>query len=179
MVHVYTGDGKGKTTAALGSIVRMLGYGKDVCLIQFMKKDVKYGEITFLKWLRELQLNKGKAYNKVDIFQFGTDKLIEPGNPSAIDLDQAQEAIAKALSVLAKNRYSLIVLDEINVAVAWGLIDLADQLKLFDIKTQAEIIMTGRSAHPHIIERADLVTEMKEMKHYYQKGIKARKGIEY
>ncbi len=168
MIQIYTGDGKGKTTAALGMIIRMLGYGKKVCLIQFMKKNCTYGEIRFL----------GKN-EQVDIFQYGTDKLIEPGKPAAIDLDQAQEALTKAREVIISNKYSLVVLDEINVAVAWGLIDLNDQLKLFDIKTKAEIIMTGRSAHPQIIERADLVTEMKEIKHYYQQGIKARKGFEF
>ena len=168
MIQIYTGNGKGKTTASLGVTIRMLGYGKRVCLIQFMKKNDKYGEIQFLK-----------DQENIDIFQFGTDKLIEPGNPSAIDLDQAQEALAKAREVLKNGKYSLVVLDEINVAVAWGLIDLGDQLKLFDIKTKAEVIMTGRNAHPQIMERADLVTEMKEIKHYYQKGEKARKGIEF
>lgn len=168
MIHVYTGDGKGKTTAALGIIIRMLGYGKRVCLIQFMKKNVNYGEITFLK-----------VIDKIDIYQFGTDKLIEPGKPSAIDLEQAQEALAKSFEAIKSNKYHLVVLDEINVAQAWGLIDLGDQLKLLECGSKAEVIMTGRAAHPQIIDRADLVTEMKEIKHYYQKGIKARKGIEY
>ncbi len=168
MIQIYTGNGKGKTTAALGAISRMLGYGKSVCLIQFMKKDTKYGEINFFKEI-----------DNIDIYQFGTDKLIEPGKPSAIDLDQAQAALSKAYETIRKDRYQLIVLDEINVAVAWGLIDLKEQLKIFDIKTRAEIIMTGRLAHPQAIEKADLVTEMKEIKHYYQKGIKARKGYEY
>ncbi|MBW6516526.1 MAG: cob(I)yrinic acid a,c-diamide adenosyltransferase [Candidatus Cloacimonetes bacterium] len=168
MVQIYTGDGKGKTTAALGSIARMLGYGKRVCLIQFMKKNISYGEIRFYE---KIEL--------IDIFQFGTDKLIEPGHPSVIDFDEAQAALTKAREAINSNQYNLIVLDEINVAVAWGLIDLGDQIKLLDIKTQSEIIMTGRSAHPQIIEKADLVTEMKEVKHYYPKGVKARKGFEF
>jgi cob(I)alamin adenosyltransferase len=168
MIQIYTGNGKGKTTAALGVALRMLGYGKKVCLIQFMKKNVKYGEILFLK-----------ESDKVDIYQFGTDKLIEPGNPSVVDLTEAQAAIAKASEVIRKDRHDLIILDEINVAQAWGLIDLSEQLQLFEIKTSAEIIMTGRSAHPQVMEKAALVTEMKEIKHYYQNGIKARKGIEF
>jgi len=168
MTQIYTGEGKGKTTAALGLIIRMLGYKKKVCLIQFMKKNVEYGEIRFLS-----------KCEGIDIFQYGTDKLIEPGKPKEIDLDEARKAIDRAKRVVAGEEYDLIVLDEINVAVAWGLLKLEEQLELFDIESRSEIVMTGRGAHPEVIERADLASEMKEIKHYYQKGVIARKGIEY
>jgi|SRR5690554_4110505 cob(I)alamin adenosyltransferase len=168
MIQVYTGDGKGKTTAALGLIIRMLGYGKKVCLLQFMKKNVEYGEIRFLS-----------ECEGIDIFQYGTDKLIEPGKPKEIDLEEASKAIDHTREIIASNKYDLIVLDEINVAVAWGLLKLEEQLELFEIESRSEIIMTGRGAYPELVERADLVSEMKEIKHYYQKGIIARKGIEY
>ena len=168
MVHVYTGNGKGKTTAALGVALRMLGHKKRVCIIQFMKNNPEYGEIRFFDEIEG-----------IDIFQFGTKKHVKPEQPSAEDAVEAQSAFSLANEVLEANRYHLVIVDEINIAVAWGLIDLADQKRLMEITTKSELIMTGRSAHPDIIEMADLVTEMKEIKHYYQKNVKARKGIEF
>lgn len=168
MIQVYTGNGKGKTTAALGLIVRALGQGKKVCLIQFMKKDFLYGEIRFFSQQQDL-----------DIFQFGTDKLIDPNHPDKIDYSEASSAINKAVEVIQTRQYDIVVLDEINVAVKWGLIDLKEQLQLFELAGETEIIMTGRYASDTVIKKADLVTEMKEIKHYFGKGIKARPGIEY
>ncbi|HCX73896.1 MAG TPA: cob(I)yrinic acid a,c-diamide adenosyltransferase [Candidatus Cloacimonas sp.] len=168
MVHIYTGNGKGKTTAALGLIARSLGRGKQVCLIQFMKKNFEYGEIQFYSQQKNL-----------DIFQFGTDKLIEPNKPAAIDLEEAAAAYRKAKQVLKSQKYDLVVIDEINVAVSWGLLDLAKQLELMQLAGDAEVVMTGRYATDEAIEKADLVTEMREIKHYFSKGVKARKGIEF
>ncbi|MCK4312059.1 MAG: cob(I)yrinic acid a,c-diamide adenosyltransferase [Candidatus Cloacimonetes bacterium] len=168
MIHIYTGNGKGKTTAALGLIIRTLGNGKQVCLIQFMKKNFVYGEIKFLE-------NKPG----IDIFQFGTDQLVDPNNPDEIDFEEAKLGAEKAEEVLKSNKYDLIVIDEINVAVKWKLLPLEKQLELLDIKTDAEVIMTGRYAHVKVIEKADLVTEMLEIKHYFNEGIQARKGIEF
>ncbi|MCF7857744.1 MAG: cob(I)yrinic acid a,c-diamide adenosyltransferase [Candidatus Cloacimonetes bacterium] len=167
MIQVYTGNGKGKTTAALGLIVRALGCNKKVCLIQFMKKNFTYGEIQFLS-----------KQENMDIFQYGTTQLINPEKPDQIDFDEAMEAYRKCKEVLTSNQYDVIVIDEINIAVKWKLISWQKQLELMEFKTKAEIIMTGRDAHAKVIEKANLVTEMKNVKHYFRLGVEARKGIE-
>jgi len=168
MIQIYTGNGKGKTTASLGLIVRALGREKKVCLIQFMKKNFEYGEIKFLSKQKNL-----------DIFQFGTDKLVDPNNPAKIDFKEAEKAFQKCIEVIISKNYELIVIDEINVAVSWKLLPLEKQLELMGMKTKTEIIMTGRYATEEAIEKADLVTEMKEIKHYFNSGTPARKGIEF
>ncbi len=168
MIHIYTGNGKGKTTAALGLIIRALGNGKKVCLIQFMKKNFIYGEIKFLE-----------KQNNIDIFQFGTDQLIDPNNPDEIDFKEAELGYQKAKEILNSSKYDLIVIDEINVAIKWKLLPLEKQLELLDIKTDAEVVMTGRYASPEVIKRANLVTEMLEIKHYYHEGVQAREGVEF
>ncbi len=168
MIHIYTGNGKGKTTASLGLILRALGRDKKVCLIQFMKKNYEYGEIKFLQ-----------KCDNIDIFQFGTDKLIDPNNPAEIDFKEAELAVEKAEFVIKNGSYDLIVIDEINVAVSWKLIPLDKQLALMDIETESELVMTGRYVSDEAIEKADLVTEMKEIKHYYMQNVPARIGIEY
>jgi cob(I)alamin adenosyltransferase len=168
MIQIYTGNGKGKTTAALGLIIRALGSQKKVCLIQFMKKKFTYGEIRFLA-----------QQDGIDIFQFGTDKLIDPNQPAEIDFREAEKAFLKCREVITSQRYDLIVIDEINVAVSWKLLPLAKQLELLDLPSAAEIVMTGRYAEETVIAKADLVTEMKDIKHYFDSGIPARKGIEF
>lgn len=168
MIQIYTGNGKGKTTAALGLIIRALGHGWRVCLIQFMKKDFGYGEIEQLKKLPG-----------IDIYQFGTNQLIDPDNPAEIDYNEAEKAWKKARDMILSGNYDLIVLDEINVAVAWKLLPVSRQLELMALKAAAELVMTGRYADFAVLEKADLVTEMKEIKHYFQKGISAREGIEF
>jgi len=168
VIQIYTGNGKGKTTAALGLVIRALGRGKKVCIIQFMKKNFTYGEIVFLS-----------EQKNVKIFQFGTDKLIDPKKPKAIDIEEASKAIARSYNVIKEDKYDILVLDEINVAVEWRLITVDEQLKIFDMKPEMEIIMTGRYARKSVIDKADLVTEMKEVKHYYSQGLEARIGIEY
>jgi len=168
MIQIYTGNGKGKTTAALGLIVRALGREKKVCLIQFMKKNFEYGEIKFLS-----------KQENLDIFQFGTAQLVNPENPSKIDFEEAEQAYQKCKEVIAADKYDVIVIDEINVAVKWKLISLEKQIELMEMDTDAEIIMTGRYAKSEALHRASLVTEMKEIKHYFVLGVEARKGIEF
>ncbi len=169
MVQIYTGNGKGKTTAALGLILRALGREKKVCLIQFMKKNYTYGEILFFE----------KYSIPIDIYQFGTDQLVDPENPAEIDFKEAKAAIEKAFEVICSNQFDLVILDEINVAVKWNLITVEEQKKIFNLSTKSEIVMTGRYLSKEIAELADLVSEIKEVKHYFSNGINARKGIEY
>jgi len=168
MLHIYTGNGKGKTTAALGLICRSLGRGKKVCLIQFMKKNYEYGEIEFLQ-----------KQENITIIQTGTDQLVNPENPDQIDFDEAQIGYKAAKEAILSNKYDLIVIDEINVAVEWKLLEKEKQLELMEMPTQAEIIMTGRYASEEAILKANLVTEMREVKHYYNQGMEARKGVEF
>ena len=168
MVQIYTGNGKGKTTASLGLICRALGNNFKVCLIQFMKKNASYSEIKFLSGQQNL-----------DIFQFGTSKFVNPEKPEKVDITEAEKAFEKAKEILKSGEYDLVVIDEINVAVEWKLLPLEKQLELMDIKSRAEIVMTGRYAHPEVVKQAHLVTEMLEIKHYYTLGKDARKGIEF
>ncbi len=170
MLHVYTGNGKGKTTCALGLISRSLGRDNRVCLIQFMKKDASYGEIVFFK----------KQAN-IDIFQFGTDSLVDPNNPAKVDFSEAEIAYQHAKDAINGKAYNLIVIDEINVAVKWGLLSLEKQLELAQQARhmEQEVVMTGRYASAEIIKQADLVTEMTEIKHYWEAGVPARPGIEF
>jgi len=168
MIHIYTGNGKGKTTAALGLIIRALGNDKRICLIQFMKKNFVYGEIKFLE-----------KQNNIDVFQFGTDQLIDPNNPDEIDFKEAELGYKKAKEILNSGKYDLIVIDEINVAIKWKLLHLEKQLELMDIKTDAEVVMTGRYASPEVVKKANLVTEMLEIKHYFTEGVQAREGVEF
>ncbi|MDP8209939.1 MAG: cob(I)yrinic acid a,c-diamide adenosyltransferase [Candidatus Stygibacter australis] len=168
MIQVYTGNGKGKTTSSLGLIIRALGHNWRVCLIQFMKNDWSYGEIKTLSKLQGL-----------DIFQFGTKDFVNPKNPAAIDFQEAESGWAKAKEILISDKYQLVVLDEINVAVFMKLLSVEKQLELCDLAGKAELVMTGRYADEQVIARADLVTEMREQKHYFNQGVASRKGIEF
>ncbi|MFH0801223.1 MAG: cob(I)yrinic acid a,c-diamide adenosyltransferase [bacterium] len=169
MIHVYTGDGKGKTTAALGLALRAAGHDMKVCFIQFMK-GWAYGEVASARHLPDFTL-----------LQFGRADFVNPDEPSPQDKELAQRALNKAREVMASGSYDLLVLDEVNVAVGYGLITLASLLEILDQKPPSlELVLTGRGAGPEIIKRADLVTEMKEIKHYYStRSLPARKGIEY
>ncbi len=169
MTQVYTGTGKGKTTAALGLAMRALGHGLKVYIIQFMKGNIRYGE---LETARQLSPN-------FVIKQMGRETFVDRNNPDKIDIELAQRAFHLAKEVIAGEEYDIVVLDEINVAVDYGLISLEALLDLLDSKPDhVELILTGRYAKPEVIERADLVTEMVEVKHYYREGIHSRKGIE-
>ena len=166
-VQVYTGDGKGKTTAALGLALRAAGAGLKVFIAQFIKVG-DYSEINALKRFSDL----------ITIEQFGTGKFIL-GEPSVEDRQAAQKGLERVQAIIQTEEYDLVILDEANVAVTWGLFSGEDLLNLIQLKEEnVELIITGRNADPRIMEHADLVTEMKAVKHYYSKGISARTGIE-
>jgi cob(I)alamin adenosyltransferase len=168
LIHVYTGDGKGKTTAAIGLGVRAVGAGLRVHMIQFMKGR-RYSELNALERLPGFT-----------VVQFGRDEFVSKKKPEQIDIDLAQKGLAHAQEVLRKNEYDLVILDEINVAVDYHLVSLADVLKLMKLKPDSmELILTGRYADPELVRQADLVSEMLEIKHPYQKGVPARKGIDW
>ena len=168
MLQIYTGNGKGKTTAAIGLAIRFLGHKKKVCLIQFMKKNFSYGEIKFLE-----------QTENIDIFQFGTPDLIDKKNPKEIDFQEADKGITKAREVLLSAKYDLVILDELNVALYFDLLDLRKVLPIIKKNKNTELVITGRYACQELIELADLVTEMKEIKHYYTNGVKAIQGREF
>jgi cob(I)alamin adenosyltransferase len=166
-VHVYTGEGKGKTTAAMGLALRSLGHGRRVFIGQFMKTGVS-GELTALA-----------AHDGVDVEHYGRGGFIRSA-PSEADRGGACDGVSSALEAIAGGRYDLVVLDEIDVALAFGMITLDDCGRLLDARPgHVELVFTGRCAPPEIIACADLVTEMREIKHYYSRGVCAREGIEY
>jgi len=168
-IQVYTGSGKGKTTAALGQAIRAAGIGLRVYIGQFLKAH-ECGELQSLKKLSSL----------ITIEQFGRKGFIHPTeNPDEEDIRRAREGLKKCLDAMLSQKYSIIVLDEINVAISFDLIEEKIVHSFLDKKPEnVEIILTGRFAPESIIKRADLVTEMKEIKHYYNKGVRARDGIE-
>ena len=169
LIQVYTGPGKGKTTAALGLAMRAIGHGLKVYVIQFMKGNIRYGE---LETARRLSPH-------IVIRQMGRETFVDRNNPDKIDIELAQQGLQLAGEIIGAGEYDIVVLDEINVAVDFGLISLEDLLKLLDTKpAHVELILTGRHAKREVIERADLVTEMVEVKHYYKAGIRSREGIE-
>jgi len=154
---------------ALGIALRAVGHGLKVLVIQFMKGNIRYGELESSK----------KLSPYLTIKQMGRETFVSKTNPDPIDIRLAQDGFALAKKAIADEEYDIIILDEINVAIDYGLIPLSDLLHLLDTKPETvELILTGRNAKPEIIDRADLVTEMVDRKHYYHKGIKARKGIE-
>lgn len=169
LVQVYTGDGKGKTSAAFGQALRAIGRGLRVYVIQFIKGGFDYGEVHGVKQLAYLKL---KA--------FGTGRFITEKPPKKEDVDLARKAFKLAETVVGNGEYDVVILDEINVAVSLKLIPVADIVRLVSCKPDhVELILTGRQAPPEIIAMADLVTEMKEIKHPFKKGEPPRRGIEY
>ena len=169
LIHVYTGNGKGKTTAALGLAIRALGHGAKVHIIFLMKGKFPYGEREILSKLPNLSFQV-----------FGHEHLIDPNNIKDNERQQAHEALKASRLAIQSSKYDLVILDEINVASAWKLIDVQDVLELIGNKPpKVEVVLTGRYADQRIIDKADLVTNMNEIKHPYRRGIEARKGIEY
>lgn len=167
-IHVYTGPGKGKTTAALGLGIRATGAGLKVHMVQFMKGR-RYSEIDTIEKIKNFTIT-----------QHGRDEFVSKENPELIDIDLAQKGFKYSKEIINNGKYDMIILDEINVAVDYNLISLEDILKLLEEKPEKlELILTGRYAHPEIVRNADLVTEMLEIKHPYQQGIAARKGIDF
>jgi cob(I)alamin adenosyltransferase len=169
LVQVYTGNGKGKTTAAFGLALRAIGRGLKVYVIQFIKGGFDYGELYVVDKLPNLTL---KA--------FGRGKFVTEKPAGKEDVELAEEALALAEEVVKSGEYDIVILDEINVALNLKLIEIGKVLELVKNKPKhVEIILTGRYAPNEIIDAADLVTEMKEVKHPFNKGFQARKGIEY
>ena len=169
LVQVYTGNGKGKTSAAFGLALRAIGRGLKVYIVQFIKGGFDYGELYVVDRLPNLKL---KA--------FGRGEFVTEKPPGKEDVELAQEALALAEEVVKNGGYDIVILDEINVALNLKLVNLNEVLELIKNKPKhVELILTGRYAPKEIIEAADLVTEMKEVKHPFNKGYEARKGIEY
>ncbi len=167
-IHVYTGNGKGKTTAAIGLAIRAAGAGLKVFFTQFIKKR-KCSEHIALERFKDL----------IKIKQYGTG-FIMGKRPSQNAILSTNEGIEDIKRVISSGYYDVIILDEINGAIKNKLIDIEEIINLLDSKPDdIEIVLTGRDADERIVEKADLVTEMKIIKHYWDKGIKARKGIEY
>ena len=170
-VQVYTGDGKGKTTASLGLVMRAAGYGHRSCIVSFLKGDPNYGELRFLRERME---------DLVDWHLAGRMNFVDPANPDPADIAIAREGFTIAQQAVASGEYHLVVCDEINVALHLGLLDTADVLDLLRTRPKhVEIVLTGRDASPEIMDAADLVTEMRQVKHFYEAGIPARRGIEF
>lgn len=171
MIHVYTGNGKGKTTAALGLALRAIGAGKKVLLIQFLKN----GQSLEIRAIRKLP--------NFEIKSFGQKGFVKKNKLTRKDFDLTRQGFDFFKKALQSNRYNLIILDEINVAVQMRLIKENDLMEIIKkargAPSKAELVLTGRQASKKIIRLSDLTTEMKEVKHYFKKGAKARKGIEY
>ncbi|WP_048151658.1 cob(I)yrinic acid a,c-diamide adenosyltransferase [Palaeococcus ferrophilus] len=167
LVHIYTGNGKGKTTAAFGLAVRMLGSGGRVMIIQFMKSPRVYGE--------QIQIEKCGAL----IESLGLPKFVH-GKPEPDDIEAARKALRRAKEVVSSGEWDLVILDEICVALGFGMLDVGEVKELIEAKApHTELVLTGRYCPEELFEVADYVTEMREVKHPYQKGIMARRGVEY
>ncbi len=169
---VYTGKGKGKTTAALGIVLRAVGYEKKVCMIQFIKGSWHYGEMTSSK----------KFEPKFEMITVGKGfvGIIDDKTPKEDHKEIAEEAIKISNEKIQSGKYDIVILDEINYAVNINLISVKDVINLIKSKPQkVDLVLTGNYAKDEIIEIADLVTEMREIKHPFQKGIKAKKGIDF
>ena len=166
-VQVYTGDGKGKTTAAIGLAIRALGAGWRVFFAQFLKA----GEYSEHKALAQFS-------DHLTIKTYGRNVFIK-GEPEEEDRRLAQEAYQEIAEIVASGHHRLVILDEANVAVHYGLITVDQILDLIDRRAEGvELLITGRYAHSRLLERADLITEMRGVKHYFDRGIKARVGVE-
>lgn len=167
MIQVYTGNGKGKTTAALGLALRAAGAGLKVYIGQFVKGKF-YSE-----------LNALKKFGNIKVEQFGKGCFIKT-EPTQKDIDLAETGLARIKEIIVKKSYDVIILDEINIALDLKLLKLEEAVKVIKgVPKRTELILTGRSAHPKILKIADLISEIKEVKHYYRKGVRARKGIEF
>ncbi len=168
LIMVYTGEGKGKTTAAIGQALRAIGHGYRVYLLHFMKgRD--YGEF----WALEKMPG-------VTIIKAGRDEFVHRINPDPVDVKLAMEGWESAREAIFSDNYDMVVLDEINVALDFGLIPGDEVIEVLrDKPRHVDIILTGRNALPQIIKIADLVSEVKEIKHHYSSGVDARAGIEH
>lgn len=166
-VQVYTGDGKGKTTAALGLALRASGHGMHTYIGQFMKGQ-PYGELDALR-----------DHPYITVEQYGDVRCVRREEVTPKHVAQAHQGLERAREAMLSDQYDVVVLDEINVTIWFGLLTVEEVLTFLDERPEhVEVILTGRRAPPELIERADLVTEMREVKHYYQQEVVAREGIE-
>ena len=167
-IHVYTGDGKGKTTSSLGLAMRAAGAGNRVAIIQFMKGR-RYSEI-----------DTAELIPGIEIFQHGRDEFVSKEDPEQIDIDLARKGFEHAREIVNGGEYDMVILDEINVALDFKLLPIDEVMELIRNRpVHVEMVLTGRNAPAQIMEEADLITEMREVKHFYQQGVEARKGIEF
>lgn len=166
-VQLYTGDGKGKTTAAIGLAIRAAGHGLHTYIGQFMK-GWHYGELDALR-----------DHPYITLEQYGDVRCIRREEVTPEHVRQAHAGLERAREAMLSCQYDIIILDEVNIAIWFGLLTVEEVLSFLDQRPEhVEVVLTGRRAPPELIERADLVTEMREVKHYYQQGVPARKGIE-
>lgn len=166
-IQLYTGNGKGKTTAALGLALRAAGNGMRIFIAQFVK-GMHYAELESIKRIPEIELK-----------QYGLDCFIEH-KPTQNDIEAARKGLAEMAEIIVQNKYNLVILDEVCIALYYHLFETEELISILKTKPcNMEIVLTGRYAPLELIEIADLVTEMTEIKHYYHNGIEARKGIEF
>lgn len=169
LVQVYTGNGKGKTTASVGLALRAIGRGFNVCMVQFMKGGEPYGEHAAAEVLSP----------NFTIHRTGRDGWVFKDRLDPLDISEARRGLELAWLAIRSGDYDLVILDEINGAAWFGLVTVDEILDLVRDKPHGvELILTGRSAHESVVEAADLVTEMREVKHYFAAGVGARVGIE-
>lgn len=169
LVQLFTGDGKGKTSAAIGAVIRALGSGLKVYVAFFMKGEYPYGERNILA-----------TFPEVTVQGFGSGEFIDPRKVKIEDRQRAALGLAAAREAMLSGSYDLVVLDELNLAVAWNLVGLDEVLRLIDEKPEGvELILTGRWADSRLVKSADLVTEMLKIKHPYDEGVNARPGFEF
>ena len=169
LVEIFTGDGKGKTSAAIGTVIRATGHGLRVYIAVFMKGDYPYGE-----WITLSQLPN------VIVARFGFRDFTDPAKIRPEEIEQANKALDAAQKAMLSGNYDLVMLDEVNVAIAWNLVALDDVIRLIKTKPRSmNLVLTGRYADARLIQCADLVTEMVKVKHPYDKGKLAQRGIDY
>jgi len=169
MVQIFTGDGKGKTSAALGCVIRAAGHGLRVFIVFFMKGEFPYGERKILNKLPN-----------VNVAAYGSEEFVDPNNIKLEEIAQAGQALTAAREAMLSQKYDLLILDEVLVAAAFKLVDVDEVVRLIQEKPRkVELILTGRKADPKLVQMADLVTEMIKVKHPFDKGVTSRKGFEY
>ena len=168
LVQLYTGNGKGKTTAALGLALRACGKGMKVYVIQFMKGRINYGELESAKLLPGMVIE-----------QFGRPEFVDKANPAKEDIELARKGLERAKEIVTSGEYDIVILDEINIALDYSLIPEKEVVEMIRTRPlHVEIVLTGRYAPPALIDLADLVSVVAEVKHPYMKGIESRDGID-
>ncbi|MBT9172191.1 MAG: Cob(I)yrinic acid a,c-diamide adenosyltransferase [Syntrophomonadaceae bacterium] len=170
LVLVYTGSGKGKTTAALGLALRASGHGAKIFMVQFRKNNPKYGEIQAIR----------KFLPDFTVVQSGQGGPLVRGQLTQQDVNEAWNAFLQGREAALSGRYDLVIFDEINIALDYGLLPVGEVLRMLaERPAEVDVVLTGRNAPQEIIDAADLVSEVREIKHHYCNGIEARKGIEF